>query len=302
MIESASQVTDHIYEQRLRNAAQNLNLVLPDRACKHLLQFLSLMGRWNETYNLTAIRNPSDQLTQHVFDSLAVAPYLNSILNDSSCTVDPAAPDLTFQSALNAQRVKGLSEHRPVLTVGTEPSAQADLSLPPDLTRARPGSRKTQQIWDVGSGAGLPGLVFAILWPERQITTVDSVGKKIAFQKHVISELGLNNVTAQHGRLEVQTALQPPNLIVCRAFTSLIQFANACQTIAGPDTTLAAMKGKLPEKEMQELETQQLKTPEQKKKKQPLQESAAPWQIQRVQPVKVPELDAERHLIIMNRN
>ncbi len=213
---------NHLFEQRLKAAAVELNLPLSEFACERLLHFIRLLDQWNKTYNLTAVREPQDQLVQHLFDSLSIANCLDEQLKE-----------------------------------------KADL-------------------WDIGSGAGLPGLPLAILWPERHMTTVDSVGKKIAFQKHAIASLGLKNASAVHGRVEQQRIAHPADLIVCRAFSSLAQFVQSCSTLVGPNTILAAMKGKVPETEMAEL--------------------PANWQILNIVPLKVPELEAERHLIMMRQN
>lgn len=55
--------------------------------------------------------------------------------------------------------------------------------------------------WDIGSGAGLPGLVLAVLAPERHFVLVEPVGKKVAFLEHAAGVLGLKNVGIVHGRV-----------------------------------------------------------------------------------------------------
>ena len=72
---------------------------------------------------------------------------------------------------------------------------------------------------DVGSGAGLPGVVLAICFPTLAVTCVDTVGKKAAFIKHVALALGLSNLTGLHARVE--TITQPFDVICSRAFASL---------------------------------------------------------------------------------
>ena len=254
------------FDQRLRNAAANLGLLLTEPAQSQLLRYLHLLGRWNETYNLTAIRDPSNQLVQHIFDSMAAVPSLNKVLCDSAARkIPPRKLSLGTDDA------------------GDTGSATISLRQITDSLQDKPVRQsRPQQVWDLGSGAGLPGLILAILWPHRNIHTVDSVGKKIAFQNQAIADLALRNVTAKQGRIELQVPTIVPELIVCRAFASLSQFARACEMIAGSNTTLVAMKGKVAEAELQELPSN--------------------WRITKIERIEVPELDAERHLIMLNRN
>ena len=62
--------------ERLARGLQTLGLELPETVQQALLDYLALMGKWNRVYNLTAVRDPEDMLTQHVLDSLSVLPAL----------------------------------------------------------------------------------------------------------------------------------------------------------------------------------------------------------------------------------
>ena len=81
------------------------------------------------------------------------------------------------------------------------------------------------QIFDIGSGAGLPGVVIAIMCPQINVVCVDAVGKKVAFLQHVANTLGLTNLNAQHQRVE-RWNTKPADLVISRAFSSLYNFTN----------------------------------------------------------------------------
>ena len=104
---------------------------------------------------------------------------------------------------------------------------------------------------DVGSGGGLPGVVFAITNPSIRIVCVDAVGKKTAFVTQVAAELRLGNLTSVHRRVEALTGSF--NLIVSRAFSSLTAFVQLTEHLRMPTGLWMAMKGKEPSQEIAEL-------------------------------------------------
>ncbi len=63
-------------EQRLHQGITNLGLDLPPVAETQLLQFLQLLAKWNQAYNLTAVRDPQEMVTRHLLDSLVLLPYV----------------------------------------------------------------------------------------------------------------------------------------------------------------------------------------------------------------------------------
>src|SRR4030065_1663666 len=63
-------------EQRLHQGITGLGLSLPAAAETQLLQFLQLLAKWNQAYNLTAVRDPQEMVTRHLLDSLVLLPYL----------------------------------------------------------------------------------------------------------------------------------------------------------------------------------------------------------------------------------
>ena len=104
------------------------------------------------------------------------------------------------------------------------------------------------ELLDVGSGAGLPGVVMAICCPAIRVTCVDTVGKKAAFIKQVALELGLPNLTGLHARVE--SIAQPFDVICSRAFASLNDFTQCSGNALAPSGVWMAMKGKHPADEL----------------------------------------------------
>jgi 16S rRNA (guanine527-N7)-methyltransferase len=101
---------------------------------------------------------------------------------------------------------------------------------------------------DVGSGAGLPGVVIAICCPAVEVTCVDTVSKKATFIKQVALALKLPNLTGLHARVE--TIEKPFEVICARAFASLPDFSRWSANALAPAGVWMAMKGKLPAEEL----------------------------------------------------
>lgn len=105
------------------------------------------------------------------------------------------------------------------------------------------------KLLDVGSGGGLPGVVFAICCPEVDVSCVDTVGKKAAFIQQAAVALKLRNLHGVHARVE--TLAGPFDIISCRAFASLPDFVNWSRSaLAAPHGAWLAMKGKHPDDEI----------------------------------------------------
>jgi 16S rRNA (guanine527-N7)-methyltransferase len=130
---------------------------------------------------------------------------------------------------------------------------------------------------DVGSGAGLPGVVFAIGCPGLQVSCVDTVSKKAAFIQQAAGELGLKNLRGVHARVESLTG--PFDVVCSRAFASLVDFTAWSRQALAPAGVWLAMKGKHPTDEL----------------------AALPAQVQvfHVEPLSVPGLQAERCMVWM---
>lgn len=205
---------------KLREGLAALGLDLPAATQSSLLGYVALLKKWSRTYNLTAIRDESEMLTQHVLDSLSMVPVLQ-------------------ESALAGRR------------------------------------------WaDVGSGAGLPGIPLAIVRPDLDMTLIEAVEKKSAFQRQVKIELGLSNVTVVNGRVEeIPGGLF--DAVVSRAFAELSVFADLAGHLLAPRGRLYAMKG--------------LASPDEINRMPP------GWVVLNCVKLNVPGLDAQRHLIVLEK-
>jgi len=126
-------------------------------------------------------------------------------------------------------------------------------------------------IADVGSGAGLPGIPLAIARSEWRVTLNDSSQKKAAFLRQAAIELGMRNVETYEGRVETWRPTTRFAVVVSRAFADLAEFIAKCRHLVAPGGVLAAMKGAAP---------------------------AAQDAQCRVVELKVPLLDARRHLVL----
>ena len=207
--------------RRLREGASALQLDLPDAQVDKLLDYLALLQKWNAVYNLTAVRDPGQMLTQHLLDCMAALP--------------------AFTGA--------------------------------------------SRVLDVGSGGGLPGLVIAI-WaqhaePGMRVEMIDTVHKKTAFLTQARSELGLDNAKIHTGRVEQFDSPEKFDVITSRAFAELSDFINWSGHLLKEGGRMIALKGQARQTEKESL--------------------PAGWKIVQLQALTVPGLDAERHLVHIER-
>jgi 16S rRNA (guanine527-N7)-methyltransferase len=177
-----------------------------------LVEFLALLAKWNETYNLTAVRVPEEMVTRHLMDSLVVLPFLGA-----------------------------------------------------------------GRVLDVGTGAGLPGLVLAMACPGQHFVLLDSAGKKTRFVEHAATRLGLANVEVVRARAENYEDDQGFDVVLSRAFASIADFIGRAGHLAREGGRLLAMKGALPEAELEAM-------PED-------------WRLEAVHRLTVPGLPGQRHLL-----
>jgi 16S rRNA (guanine527-N7)-methyltransferase len=144
--------------------------------------------------------------------------------------------------------------------------------------RRQTGGRPVRLL-DVGSGAGLPGVVIAICCPEIRVDCVDTVAKKAAFVQQAAATLQLPNLRGLHARVE--SLSEPYDVVSSRAFASLPDFINWSAGALAPEGVWMAMKGKHPAAELDALPP-----------------SAAVFHVEQLT---VPGLDAERCLIWLRR-
>jgi 16S rRNA (guanine527-N7)-methyltransferase len=139
------------------------------------------------------------------------------------------------------------------------------------------------RIADIGSGAGLPGIPLALARPEWHVTLVEINHKKAAFLRQAQIELNLKNVEVTAERVENFHPAEGFDVVISRAFSDLTDFASLaghlCARSGGG--RLAAMKGVYPHEELAQLPAQ--------------------FMVEKILPLAVPGLDAERHLVLIKQ-
>jgi 16S rRNA (guanine527-N7)-methyltransferase len=111
-------------------------------------------------------------------------------------------------------------------------------------------------IIDIGTGAGFPGLPLAIAEPDRSFTLLDSNGKKINFVQHIVTTLGLENVTPVKARSENYAPEEPFDTVIARALASVPKIIELGGHLLGEKGVLLALKGKYPAEELEQLPDQ----------------------------------------------
>ncbi|MEK9888198.1 MAG: 16S rRNA (guanine(527)-N(7))-methyltransferase RsmG [Gammaproteobacteria bacterium] len=103
---------------------------------------------------------------------------------------------------------------------------------------------KKGRILDVGSGAGLPGIVIALMRDDIDVTSIDSVGKKCRFMEHARLDLNLTNFNVVNDRVEIYKANECFNQIVSRAFATFEDNKKLTAHLICPEGEYLFMKGK----------------------------------------------------------
>lgn len=216
------------HSEQLGRACAALGLTLEPAQSVALLEYMGLIQKWTKVYNLTAVRDPAEMLTHHLFDSLAAITPL--------------------QKQLAVQQAAGVCGDKP-------------------------------RLLDVGSGAGLPGIVIAICCPHITVHCVDTVAKKAAFIQQVAVTVKLPNLRGIHARVE--SLSEPYDVVSSRAFASLVDFTTWSEKALAEQGVWMGMKGKHPADEMAAL--------------------PASVEVFHVEQLVVPGLDAERCIVWMRK-
>jgi len=140
---------------------------------------------------------------------------------------------------------------------------------------------KAPCILDVGAGAGLPGIPLALARPEWEVVMLDGNAKKTRFMTQAIAELGIENASVIHHRVEEYQPKEPFSTIISRAFSTVENMISMAGGMLAPEGRLLAMKGVYPLAELESL-------PE-------------GYKVCEVPRLEVPLLDAERHLVWIER-
>jgi 16S rRNA (guanine527-N7)-methyltransferase len=134
---------------------------------------------------------------------------------------------------------------------------------------------KSSSLLDVGTGAGLPGIIIAIVKPDIKVSLIDKVGKKIAFIKRVLAELEIKNIDTYHDRVELLTSEEKYDGIISRAFSNMDDFIKSTKHLIKSQGVWYGMKSKkILNDEMININQ--------------------PWTLEKLD---VPFLDAERYLV-----
>ncbi len=134
-----------------------------------------------------------------------------------------------------------------------------------------------ERLIDVGTGAGLPGVPLAIVFPDKEWHLLDSNGKKTRFLFQVKTALGLDNMVIHHARVESFRAEIPYDAILSRAFASLQDMIEGCRHLLSHTGCFLAMKGMYPADELEALRSKSM--------------------VASVHELAVPGLDEARHLV-----
>jgi 16S rRNA (guanine527-N7)-methyltransferase len=214
------------------------------------------------------------------FDRAALAQVLGDGILEMKLDVSPAQQEqlLDYLALLNKwNSVYNLTSLRDPMQMVTHHLL--------DSLAAVPAFAGAKNVLDVGAGGGLPGIVLAICRPDMNVSMIDTVHKKTAFLKQVKAELELAKVTVHTMKVQelgVSTPLSDKfDVITSRAFADLSDFLNWSGHLLAEGGKFIALKGVAPPEEQERI--------------------PAEWKVAGLQPLQVPRLGAERHLVFVER-
>jgi len=171
------------------------------------------------------------------------------------------------------------NEHVNLTSIST-PEGILTLHILDSLTVA-PHLGEARRVIDVGTGGGFPGIPLAVACPDREFTLIDGTQKKIRFVSESIAALDIRNAQAVAARAENFNGPKNFDAVVVRAVGTLADVLHNTGRLLAPNGRLLAMKGRAPDDEI----------------------SALPrgWRAEAIR-LRVPGLDAERHLVSITRH
>ena len=215
-------------------------------------------------------------LNQTVGGALSLSDSLKQGVVEMGMSLDPAAIDKLLHYVALLDKWNKVYN----LTAVREPHRMIGLHILDSLSVAPLVSNRKTMI-DVGTGAGLPGMVLAIANPALTLTLLDTIAKKTAFVRQAIGELGLVNAEVVTERVENYRPAASFDGVVSRAFAELKDFVAGAGHLCKSDGRLFAMKGVYPHDEIARL--------------------PAGFEVEKVIPVTVPVVEGQRHLVVIRK-
>jgi len=211
------------------------------------------------------------------FDRAALAQVLHEGVAEMRLDVTPAQQEKLLDYLALMNKWNGVYN----LTSLRDPMQMVTHHLLDSLA-AVPAFVDARNVLDVGAGGGLPGVVLAICRPDMKVSMIDTVHKKTAFLKQVKAELELANVTVHTMKVQDLDVSDKFDVITSRAFADLSDFLEWSGHLLQEGGKFIALKGTAPAEEQERV--------------------PAAWKVTGLQPLQVPRLGAERHLVFVERS
>jgi 16S rRNA (guanine527-N7)-methyltransferase len=209
---------------------------LPETSLQQISMYIDLLQRWNARINLTAIRDPDEIVTRHFGESFFLARHLFPNETSVARAPSPALPSIQSNSSKSAmQSPHSLSRD----------TVERDNGSAGESGQAKP---RDVRVFDIGSGAGFPGLPLKIWAPAIALTLVESNHKKSAFLREVARALTLTNINVITDRAEallarLGPAFPPADIVTLRAVERFDAILPIAARLVGPAGRLALLIG-----------------------------------------------------------